>query len=542
MYLYSRVESSLILSNLFVRMVESTFVFSFLPPKKFPATKAAAIKIIEIKIMLLFLIKSSPFIIYFSLSQKRYYFKIIEKNIKTCYNKNKEEYMDDGSGGLAPKLILIFILTLINAFFSAAELAIVSANKTKIETLSEKGDKRAKTLLKVTEDQTRFLSTIQVGITLAGFFSSASAATSVSKMLGHYFMEIGIYYGPTLALIIVTFILSFFTLVFGELVPKRIALQNAESVALFTAKPIQIFTFVTYPFVRLASVATTLTLKAMGKYSEDVEEKISEEELKGYIKVSTEQGVINSQGEEMIVKIMDFDDRLAYEIMTPRTNIYMLDYDEFNVDVIPEMLSRGYSRVPVYRENTDNIVGTIYLKDLFMEYAKNDYKSVDIDNVLKEPYFVPETKKIDSLLKELQESKSYLAILIDEYGGFSGMVTMEDIVEEIVGEIEDEYDKDEPKIEKVKDDLYIIDGRMNLEDINDELGTELESENHETISGLMVELLGFIPDDSDKIMHSVKYKNIYTLTELTAKDKRIEKIELKIEEPPEGEGKDEEEE
>lgn len=542
MYLYSRVESSLILSNLFVRIVESTFVFSFLPSKKFPATKAAAIKIIEIKIMLLFLIKSSPFIIYFSLSQKRYYFKIIEKNIKTCYNKNKEEYMDDGSGGLAPKLILIFILTLINAFFSAAELAIVSANKTKIETLSEKGDNRAKTLLKVTEDQTRFLSTIQVGITLAGFFSSASAATSVSKMLGHYFMEIGIYYGPTLALIIVTFILSFFTLVFGELVPKRIALQNAESVALFTAKPIQIFTFVTYPFVKLASVATTLTLKAMGKYSEDVEEKISEEELKGYIKVSTEQGVINSQGEEMIVKIMDFDDRLAYEIMTPRTNIYMLDYDEFNVDVIPEMLSRGYSRVPVYRENTDNIVGTIYLKDLFMEYAKNDYKSVDIDNVLKEPYFVPETKKIDSLLKELQESKSYLAILIDEYGGFSGMVTMEDIVEEIVGEIEDEYDKDEPKIEKVKDDLYIIDGRMNLEDINDELGTELESENHETISGLMVELLGFIPDDSDKIMHSVKYKNIYTLTELTAKDKRIEKIELKIEEPPEGEGKDEEEE
>ena len=523
-------------------MVESTFVLSFLPPKKIPAAKAAAIKIIEIKIILLFLIKSSPFIIYFSLSQKRYYFKIIEKNIKTCYNKNKEEYMDDGSGGLAPKLILIFILTLINAFFSAAELAIVSANKTKIETLSEKGDKRAKTLLKVTEDQTRFLSTIQVGITLAGFFSSASAATSVSKMLGHYFMEIGIYYGPTLALIIVTFILSFFTLVFGELVPKRIALQNAESVALFTAKPIQIFTFVTYPFVKLASVATTLTLKAMGKYSEDVEEKISEEELKGYIKVSTEQGVINSQGEEMIVKIMDFDDRLAYEIMTPRTNIYMLDYDEFNVDVIPEMLSRGYSRVPVYREYTDNIVGTIYLKDLFMEYAKNDYKSVDIDNVLKEPYFVPETKKIDSLLKELQENKSYLAILIDEYGGFSGMVTMEDIVEEIVGEIEDEYDKDEPKIEKVKDNLYIIDGRMNLEDINDELGTELESENHETISGLMVELLGFIPDDSDKIMHSVKYKNIYTLTELTAKDKRIEKIELKIEEPPEGEGKDEEEE
>lgn len=141
-----------------------------------------------------------------------------------------------------------------------------------------------------------------------------------------------------------------------------------------------------------------------------------------------------------------------------------------------------------------------------MEYARNNYKSVNIDNVLKEPYFVPETKKIDSLLKELQENKSYLAILIDEYGGFSGMVTMEDIVEEIVGEIEDEYDKDEPKIEKVNENTFIIDGRLNLEDINDELGTDLESDNHETISGLMVELLGFIPDDSDKIMHSVKYR------------------------------------
>lgn len=438
--------------------------------------------------------------------------------------------MDDGSGGLLPKLILIFILTAINAFFSAAELAIVSCNKTKVETLLEDGDKRAKKLLKVTEDQTRFLSTIQVGITLAGFFSSASAATSVSKMLGSFFISKGIYYGPTLALVIVTFVLSFFTLVLGELVPKRIALQNSEKVALFAAGPIELFTKLAYPFVKLASFATTLVLKMFGKYREDVEEKISEEELKGYIKVSTEQGVINSQGEEMIVNIMEFDDRLAYEIMTPRTNIYMIDYEDFGVEKISEILEKGFSRVPVYRENTDNIVGTVYIKDLFLEYSRNNYKSININNILKEPYFVPETKKIDSLLKELQENKNYVAILIDEYGGFSGMVTMEDIVEEIVGEIEDEYDKDEPKIEKVSENLFIIDGRMNLEDINDEIGTELESENHETISGLMVELLGFIPDEEDHVNHSVTYKDIYTLTELSAKDKRIDKVELKINE------------
>lgn len=436
--------------------------------------------------------------------------------------------MDDGGAGLIPQFLIIIVLTLINAFFASAELAIVSCNKTKIQTLAEEGNEKAKKLLNITKDQTRFLSTIQVGITLAGFFSSASAATTVSRALGQRFVEWGIIYGHTIALILVTFILSFVTLVFGELVPKRIALQNSEKVALFSAGAIEIFTKLTFPFVKLTSLATSLVLKLLGKYSEDVEEKISEEELKSYIKVSQEQGVINSAGEEMIVNIMEFDDRLAYEIMTPRTNIYMIDYDEFNKEMIKEILEKGFSRMPVYRENTDNIVGTLYIKDLFVEYTKRNYKEISLDNILKEPYFVPETKKIDQLLKELQASKNYVAILIDEYGGFSGMVTVEDIVEEIVGEIEDEYDKNEPKIEKISKDTFIIDGRMNLDDINDELNTKLYSENHETISGLMVELLGFIPSQGDKTNHSVFYKDQLKLTELSAKDKRIEKVKLEI--------------
>lgn len=436
--------------------------------------------------------------------------------------------MDDGGAGLIPQFLIIIVLTLINAFFASAELAIVSCNKTKIQTLAEEGNEKAKKLLNITKDQTRFLSTIQVGITLAGFFSSASAATTVSRVLGQRFLAFGIMYGHTIALILVTFILSFITLVFGELVPKRIALQNSEKVALFSAGTIEIFTKLTFPFVKLTSLATSLVLKLLGKYSEDVEEKISEEELKSYIKVSQEQGVINSAGEEMIVNIMEFDDRLAYEIMTPRTNIYMIDYDEFNKEMIKEILEKGFSRMPVYKENTDNIVGTLYIKDLFAEYTKRNYKDISLDNILKEPYFVPETKKIDQLLKELQASKNYVAILIDEYGGFSGMVTVEDIVEEIVGEIEDEYDKNEPKIEKISKDTFIIDGRMNLDDINDELNTKLYSENHETISGLMVELLGFIPSQGDKINHSVLYKDQLKLTELSAKDKRIEKVKLEI--------------
>ena len=393
--------------------------------------------------------------------------------------------MDDGA--LWAKLILIAILTSINAFFASAEMA----------------------------------------ITLAGFFSSGSAATSISKVFGEFLRGYGIPYGGTVAFILVTLALSYITLVFGELVPKRIALQNSEKVALKSSGAIAFASKIFYPFVKLLSVSTVIVLKIMGKYSEDVEEKISEEELKSYIKVSTQQGVINSAGEEMIVNIMDFDDKLAYEIMTPRTSIYMLDYDEFTTETITEVLKMGYSRMPVYRENTDNILGTVYIKDLFVEYAKNDYESINLDNCIKSPYYVPETKKIDMLLKELQASKNYVAILIDEYGGFSGMVTVEDIVEEIVGEIEDEYDKEDHSVEKIGENEYIVDGSMDIEDINDALGLSLYSENHETISGLIIEKLGFIPDEKQKKKLSVKAGGCI-LTELAVAEKRIIKASIKV--------------
>ncbi|WP_277251151.1 hemolysin family protein [Peptoniphilus vaginalis] len=433
--------------------------------------------------------------------------------------------MDDGA--LWAKLILIAILTSINAFFASAEMAMVSVNNNKIKEMAERGDKRAKALLDISEDQTRFLSTTQVAITLAGFFSSGSAATSISKVFGEFLRRYGIPYGGTVAFILVTLALSYITLVFGELVPKRIALQNSEKVALKASGAIALASKIFYPFVKLLSVSTVLVLKIMGKYSEDVEEKISEEELKSYIKVSTQQGVINSAGEEMIVNIMDFDDKLAYEIMTPRTSIYMLDYDDFTTETITEVLKMGYSRMPVYRENTDNILGTVYIKDLFVEYAKNDYESINLDNCIKSPYYVPETKKIDMLLKELQASKNYVAILIDEYGGFSGMVTVEDIVEEIVGEIEDEYDKEDHSIEKIGENEYIVDGSMDIEDINDALDLSLYSENHETISGLIIEKLGFIPDEKQKKKLSVKAGGCI-LTELAVAEKRIMKASIKV--------------
>lgn len=434
--------------------------------------------------------------------------------------------MDDGVA-LWAKLFLIVILTMINAFFASAEMAMVSTNKNRIKNLAEDGDKRAKALLDISMDSTRFLSTIQVAITLAGFFSSGSAATSISRVFGDYLNGLNISYGNTISFIIITMVLSYISLVFGELVPKRIALGDAEKVALRSAYAVKYASIIFAPFVKLLSISTVVVLKLLGKYSEDVEEKISEEELKSYIKVSQESGVINSAGEDMIINIMDFDDKMAYEIMTPRTAIFMVDYDEFTIDSLSEILATGYSRMPVYRENADNIIGTLYIKDLFTEYAKNNYKNIDLDRCLKTPYFVPETKKIDRLLKELQTTKNYVAILIDEYGGFSGMVTVEDIVEEIVGEIEDEYDRNTPTIEKIGQNEYMVDGFMSIEDINEELNTKLFSENHETISGLIIEKLGYIPEENEKKKLQVKANGVL-LTVLAVKDKRILKAALKI--------------
>ncbi len=430
--------------------------------------------------------------------------------------------MDDGPQGLTLQFIVIIALTGVNAFFASAEMAMVSCNKNKIESLAEEGNSKAKTLLKVIKDQTRFLSTIQVGITLAGFFSSASAATSISQVLGAKLQALGIAYGSSISFIVVTMALSFLTILFGELVPKRIALQNPETIALFSIGPISIFSKISYPFVKLLSTTTTLVLKLLGKYSEDVEEKISEEELKAYLKVSQQQGVINLSGEEMIVNIMDFDDLMCREIMTPRTSLFMIEVDEFSKDSIKDILDSGFSRIPIYEENPDNVVGIIHVKDLFESYVEDE--NINIRSIMNPPYFVPETKKIDILLKELQRQKTHMAILVDEYGGVSGMVSIEDIIEEIVGDIEDEYDEVEHSIYALEDGKYIVEGQAELDDINEELGLDLESENHETLSGLMIELLGYIPEDGEDV--SVVYNEEVVLRAVEIKGRIIENVEI----------------
>ena len=424
------------------------------------------------------------------------------------------------------QVILIGVLTLMNAFFASAEMAIVSINKNKIRLLSENGNKKAKLIEKLIEEPTKFLSTIQVGITFAGFFASASAATGISEQLGNYLCEVGIPYGNNVAFIGITILLSYITLVFGELFPKRIALQKSETIAMFSVKPIIIISKIASPFIKILSLSTSLLLKITGMDSENLEEKVSKEEIKSLVEVGQEHGVINETEKEMINSIFEFDDKLAKEVMTPRTEVYLINIDLSIDEYLDELLAMKYSRIPVYEGDIDNIIGILYIKDYIVEAKKYGFNNVDVRSILQKPYFVPESKNIDELFKELQGTKKHIAILIDEYGGFAGIATIEDLIEEVMGNIEDEYDDEEPEISKLDSNKFLIDGLVLIDEINEKLHLNLASDNCDTISGFLIDIMGTIPNEGED--KTIEYENcIFKIQEV--KEKRINKVELYIE-------------
>lgn len=429
-----------------------------------------------------------------------------------------------GTTNVISQLLFLLILTIANAFFAGAEMATVSVNKNKIKMLAENGNKNAQLLQELLKEPTKFLSTIQVAITLSGFLASASAATSFSAPLDILMTKLGIPYGETIAIIIVTVVLSFFTLVFGELVPKRIALQKAEAISLFTVKPVLFISRLTSPFIKLLSFSTGLVLQVLGMKAENLEENISKEEIKSMVEAGQANGVFNETEKEMINSIFEFDDILASEIMIPRTDVYSIDIDASISEYLDELLETKHSRIPVFEGDIDNIIGVLYIKDLILEARNKGFENVDIRSILRKPYLVPESKNIDTLFKEMQKSKKYIAILIDEYGGFSGIVTMEDLVEEVMGNIDDEYDDNEPKLEKIDNHIYLVDGLYPVEELIDILNIDIVSKNHNTISGYLIDTLGEIPDNSylDK---EIKINNtIFKIKSI--KENRIDKIEL----------------
>ncbi|NFO89328.1 HlyC/CorC family transporter [Clostridium botulinum] len=425
-----------------------------------------------------------------------------------------------GSVNITSQIILIVILTLVNAFFASAEMAIVSLNKNKIKLLAEEGNKKAIILLKLMEEPTKFLSTIQVGITLAGFFNSASAATGISQDLARYLSGLNVPYSNKIVLIIVTVIISYITLVFGELFPKRIALKKSEAIAMFSVRPILYVSKITAPFIKLLSASTNILVSLAGLDKEGLDEKVSKEEIKSLVEVGQEHGVINETEKEMINSIFEFDDKLADEVMTPRTEVYLINIDKPLEEYLDELLEEKYSRVPVYEEDIDNIIGILYMKDFILEARKHEFENVNIREILHSPYFVPETKNIDDLFNELKSYKKHMAILIDEYGGFSGIVTIEDLVEEVMGNIDDEYDEEECFIQKIDSNTFIVNGLMPIDDLNDYLHIQLVSDECDTISGFLINIMGKIPNNIEEKV--IEYENIIFKIE-SIKENRIHK-------------------
>ncbi|WP_343290616.1 hemolysin family protein [Turicibacter bilis] len=431
--------------------------------------------------------------------------------------------MDPEPMSLVSQFILILVLTLLNAFFASAEMAIVSVNRNRIKMLADDGNKKASLLVDLLEEPNKFLSTIQVGITLAGFFSSASAATGISEVIGASLSQLGIPYAQSISLVVITIILSYFTLVFGELVPKRIALQKSEQMAMLSVRPIVFVFKFAKPFVKLLSLSTNVLLRVIGMSDTDLEEKVSREEIKSLVDAGEEYGVINQIEKEMINSIFDFDDKLAKEVMTPRTEVYMIN-SKLPLS-IEELLEENYSRIPVYEGDMDNIIGILYLKDFLHEAYQVGFENVNLKKLLHRPYFVPECKNIDQLFKELQKSKKHLAVLIDEYGGFSGIVTIEDLIEEVMGDINDEYDDDDPVIRKIDNDTYMVNGLISIKELNDKLHLNLdeETEDYDTLGGFLINQIDYIPSETEECM--VEYENLLFKVQCV-KDKRIETVKI----------------
>lgn len=420
------------------------------------------------------------------------------------------------------QIMVLVILILLNAFFASAEIAFISLNDSKVNKQAKEGNKKAKQIKKMLENPSRFLATIQIGITLAGFLSSAFAsetfASKLSPILNQVFPMLSIDTWQAISIIIITIILSYFTLVFGELVPKRLAMKNYEKIAFGTIGVIRILYMITLPFVKLLTASTNVVSKIFG-VSENDEEVVTEEEIKMMVDVGEEKGAIEEDEKELINNVFEFNDTTVSEVMTHRKNIYAIEVGTSIQEFIEELDEYKYSRIPVYEENIDQIIGILYLKDV-LKYVKNK-KVVKIKSVMRSTYFVPQTKPINELLKEFQKNKNQLAIVLDEYGGTAGLVTVEDILEELVGNIFDEYDEVEVEYEKLDENTYLISGNVSIYELKKILKVQIPEGDYDTLSGYLLDELGRIPEDEEKPIIETK-EVTYKIEEY--EEKRIIKV------------------
>lgn len=398
-------------------------------------------------------------------------------------------------------IVILVILIGINAFFASSEIAFISLNDAKIEKQAKDGDKKAKSIQNMLKDPSKFLATIQIGVTLAGFLSSAFAADTFAEVLSPKLYNLMPFIQEqtwrAISIILITLILSYFTLVFGELVPKRLAMKYTEKIAFSSVGIIKAISVVASPFVKLLTLSTNAVSKIF-KITENEEEVVTEEEIRMMIDVGEEKGVIGVAAKEMLNNVFEFNDKIVSEIMVPRTEVFALD-KELTIKEVIDILSEDtrYSRVPVYEETIDNIVGIVYIKDILLSKKDENRK---IKELMKKAYYVPETITVDKLFEEMRKNKKQISIVIEEHGGTSGIVTMEDILEEIVGEIYDEYDTSENKVVELDSNTYLIDGSLAIYDLEKIFDVEIPEGDYDTISGYLIDLLGRIPKPKENII------------------------------------------
>ncbi|NQN52310.1 HlyC/CorC family transporter [Streptococcus suis] len=441
---------------------------------------------------------------------------------------------DPGSQTIYLQLFILFILTLFNAFFSASEMALVSLNRSRVEQKAADGEKKFVRLLTVLENPNNFLSTIQVGITFISILSGASLANDLGAVFAKWMGNSATAQtaGYWLALAMLTFV----SIVLGELYPKRIAMNMKENLAVVTAPVIIFLGKIVSPFVWLLSAATNLISRITPMNFDDADEQMTRDEIE-YILTKSEQ-TLDAEEIEMLQGIFNLDEMMAREVMVPRTDAFMVDIeDDINV-IMPEILRQNFSRIPVYEGDKDNIIGLIHTKKILAESFTNGFDQLKIRRIMQEPLFVPETIFVDDLLKSLRNTQNQMAILLDEYGGVSGIVTLEDLLEEIVGEIDDETDKTEIFVREIAENTYIVQGSMTLNDFNEHFNLDLSSDDVDTIAGFYLTGLGTIPSQDEKEAYELDNNGFHiVMVNDKVKNGRVTKLKILIT-PPDDENEE----
>ena len=400
------------------------------------------------------------------------------------------------------QLLVQVILILINAFFAATEIAVISLNANKLRKLEEEGDKMAPKLLHMVEDSSSFLSTIQIAITLSGFLGAAFAGDAFAEYLTAWVLSLGVGIPAsvlnTISLVVVTIILSYFTLVFGELVPKRIAMQKSMEMARLSCRVVSAIATIAKPVVKLLSLSTNGMLRLLRMKVDVEEEQVTEDEIRMMIDLGNENGSINEDEKELLHNVFDFSDQTVSDVMTHAADVETISVDATRDEVLSTIRATGLSRFPVYGEDESDILGVLNARDFLVDWAVDGNKSVR--ELMRPAYLVPETLSADDLLKDMQIKKIHLAVVLDEYGELAGVITVEDLLEEIVGNIYDEFDPAEPQeLEQLGENLWRVSGSLSVDDLADELDIEIpEDEDYDTVGGMILSCLRTIPEDGSR--------------------------------------------